>query len=153
MPPDRIGTKGDAYCVNLFVTQAASLRKPVKTRNKLRNRWTQAAEVDSLATLESGPESADIPVVKSAQKKLDSVAEKFSTRSDNILSQALKSESRYIDTANLGNINIFLPRPDGKPGFIRVTLAPSGEKVISAGLSRERDVTRGIQRGRFRKIE
>ena len=95
----------------------------------------------------------DIPIVESALKKLKAVVEKFSLQSENILSQVLKSGNRYIDTTNFGNVNIFLPRPDGKSGFIRATLDPSGQRIISVGLNREGDVTRGIQRGRFRKIE
>ncbi len=105
-----------------------------------------------MVTSKSNPKSDAIPVVESAQRKLNVIAAKFRITSNHILSQALQSENRYIDTANLSNINIFLSRPDGKSGFIRVTLDSSGEKIISAGLNRERDVTRGIQRGRFCKI-
>jgi hypothetical protein len=60
----------------------------------------------------------------------------------------LKSGARYVDTANGGNINVFMARPDGS-GFIRVTLDPSGQRMISAGLNTAGNVTNGIANGRF----
>ncbi|WP_293006000.1 RHS repeat domain-containing protein [Nitrosomonas sp.] len=93
-----------------------------------------------------------LPVVKSAQSKLGSLADRFGRSSDNILEQGLKGR-RFRDVNNSGNINVFSPRPDGKNGFLRITLDPKGERVISAGLNKARDVNRGIDRGRFNPLE
>lgn len=93
-----------------------------------------------------------LPVVKSAQGKLGSLAERFGRSSDNILEQGLKGR-RFRDLDNSGNINVFSPRPDGKSGFLRITLYPKGERVISVGLNKVRDVNRGIDRGRFNPLD
>lgn len=49
--------------------------------------------------------------------------------------------------------NIFLARLDEKAGFVRVTLDPEGKRVISAGLNTARNVEKGIEKGRFVKVE
>ncbi len=57
----------------------------------------------------------------------------------------------YVDKANNDNVNIFLSRPDyvDVPGYIRVTIDPTRQRIISAGLNKYRDVQRGIETGRF----
>ena len=105
-----------------------------------------ALRVGSIAT------KARIPVVSSAQGKLASLAEKFETTIDKILEQGLKGK-RFRDLDNSGNINIFTPRPDGRSGFLRITLDPRGDRVISAGLNKLRDVSRGIEKGRFQSLD
>lgn len=55
---------------------------------------------------------------------------------------------RYTDSAHGGNINVFPARPDGS-GFIRITLDPSGQRIISAGLNTAGNVKNGIANGRF----
>ena len=53
---------------------------------------------------------------------------------------------------NAGNINAIIPRPDGASGFVRVTLDPSGSRIISAGLQTANMVKNGIESGRFTPI-
>jgi RHS repeat-associated protein len=75
------------------------------------------------------------PVMPEAIDKLEALAGKFATTGDKILSAAAQSNARFVDVLakNFGNINIFLPRPDGAAGFMRVTLDPTQSRVISAG--------------------
>lgn len=54
-----------------------------------------------------------------------------------------------LRVGNEGNVNIFLPRPDGKAGLVRITLDPSKTKVISAGLIKLRDLASAIKSGDF----
>ena len=95
---------------------------------------------------------SELPIVKSAQPKIDNLAEKFGKSSNEIVSQGLKGK-RFKDAGNNGNINVFSPRPDGKNGFVRLTLDPKGERVISAGLNKARDVKQGINKGRLSPID
>ena len=96
--------------------------------------------------------SKNIPVVKSASTKLTSLAEKFGVDSKKILKDGLKGQ-KFKDVGNDGNINVFSARPDGKSGAVRITLDPKGERVISAGLVKTKDVVKGIQTGRFKPIK
>ncbi|MGE3821412.1 MAG: hypothetical protein AB7I30_18540 [Isosphaeraceae bacterium] len=84
-------------------------------------------------------------MVEGAGPKIASLTSRYG---EGIESEVLKSGARYVDTANGGNVNVFMPRPDGS-GFIRVTLDPSGERIISAGLNTAGNVTNGIANGRF----
>jgi hypothetical protein len=86
-----------------------------------------------------------LPVVEGAVPKIASLASRYG---EGIENRVLTNGTRYVDTANGGNINAFMPRPDG-PGFIRVTLDPTGQRVISAGLNTAGNVTNGIANGRF----
>jgi RHS repeat-associated protein len=99
------------------------------------------------AILES-PFTKLIPVVLGAQPKITELALKFKMTVDELISTVMTNGARYLDTANSGNINIFLQRPDG-PGFIRLTLDPTGQRIISAGLNQAKDVINGIENGRF----
>jgi len=96
-----------------------------------------------------------LSVIPKAAAKLGDVAGKFRTTADVIIRAAEESNARFIDLLpkNLGNINIFLPRPDGAAGFIRVTTNPSGTTVISGGLMRAGQVGNGIANGRFVPVE
>lgn len=96
--------------------------------------------------------STGLQAVKSAQGKIDDLAVKFGSTSDDIVQQGLKGK-KFRDADNNGNINIFSNRPDGKDGFLRLTLDPSANRIISAGLNRTRDVNRGIERGRFTPLD
>ena len=99
------------------------------------------------------PASASIPIVGSAAPKLEALADRFGTTSSNIVNTALTTGKRLIDNANGGNINALIPRLDGASGFIRVTLDPAGQQVISAGLMRANQVANGIASGRFTPVE
>jgi len=88
------------------------------------------------------------PAVQSAVPKLADLATKFQTTSPALLRNVLQNGTRFADTLNKSNINVFLQRPDST-GFIRVTLDPTGQRVISSGLNQARDVASGIASGRF----
>jgi len=51
-----------------------------------------------------------------------------------------------IDNLNNGNINV-IQDVGGK--LVRITLDPSGQRIISAGLVRANQITNGIANGRF----
>jgi len=86
-----------------------------------------------------------LPVVEGAAPKIASLTSRYG---EGIESSVLKSGTRYVDTASSGNINVFAARPDSS-GFIRVTLDPSGQRIISAGLNTAHNVANGIANGRF----
>ena len=112
---------------------------------------TIAAEISALLTSIRdkvfGPAPA-LPVVQSAAAKLQWLGDKFNVQQNDLLNRVLQNGAKYVDNANNGNINVFMQRPDG-PGFIRVTLDPTQQRVISAGLNQANDVLRGITSGRF----
>jgi hypothetical protein len=91
------------------------------------------------------------PVVPSAAAKLQNVADRFGTTSGEILNLARDSNARFIDLLqkNFGNVNIYLARPDGAPGFIRVTLDPTQSRVVSAGMMRAGQVGNAVVNGRL----
>jgi hypothetical protein len=93
--------------------------------------------------------SAGLKIVSGAQKKLLNLGGKFGTSQHGILQDALKNGRRFIDKANEGNINVLVLRPDGKAGFLRVTLDPTAKRVISAGLMRANSVRNAITNGRL----
>jgi RHS repeat-associated protein len=94
-------------------------------------------------------------IVPSAAARLDHVAARFGTTADAVVRAAQQSNARFSDllAKNWGNINVFLPRPDGAAGFIRVTTDPSGSRVISAGLMRSGQVANGVINRRFLPVE
>jgi len=102
---------------------------------------------------EAGAAVAAAPwiILPPALAKLDQLAARFGTTTETIVRAAQQSNARFTDllAKNLGNINIFLARPDGVAGFIRVTTDPSGARVISAGQMRAGQVANGIVNGRF----
>jgi RHS repeat-associated protein len=102
----------------------------------------------------TGVAAAGWTMLQSAGAKLERIASKFGTTTDALLEQAAQSNARYTDTLmkNSGNINVFIQRPDGAAGFVRVTLDPSGSRVISTGLMRATQVGQGIINGRFVQI-
>lgn len=96
--------------------------------------------------------AASLPVVKSAAGKLGQLGEKFSMTAKEVLDQGMKG-TRFVDNANAGNVNILSARPDGGSGMLRVTLDPKGERVISAGLMRSRQVEKAIENGRLQEVK
>jgi len=91
------------------------------------------------------------PVVQSAGPKLADLATRFGTTSPALLQNVLQNGARFADTANK-SVNVLLRRPDST-GFIRVTLDPAQQRVISSGLVRARNVANSIANGRFVPLE
>ena len=91
---------------------------------------------------------SSIEITKAAQNKLETIAKKFGTTTDDMLSEALASNSTFRDT-DTGNLNIWISRPDNSSGLIRVILNPSGERVISGGLNHGKDIGNVLKKERF----
>jgi hypothetical protein len=111
-----------------------------------------AAMTTSVSTAEVAAAGQGLGMAGSAVSRLGSLAAKFGTTGGNIVNQAVTSGTRMIDTANRGNVNAVIPRLDGASGFIRVTLNPEQNKIISAGLQSANMVVNGIKSGRFEVI-
>ena len=91
---------------------------------------------------------SSIEITKAAQKKLETIANKFGTTPEDMLSEALASNSTFRDT-DTGNLNIWISRPDNSSGLIRVILDPSGQRVISGGLNHGKDIGNVLKKERF----
>ena len=91
---------------------------------------------------------SSIEITKAAEKKLETIAKKFGTTTDDMLSEVLASDSIFRDT-DTGNLNIWISRPDNSSGLIRVILNPSGKRVISGGLNHGKDVGNVLKKERF----
>ena len=131
---DNLTPKGAA---NVAADQCTRLYQGAEWAGRL---TTVALTLGSLAAASGG-----LDVVPGAASKIASLTSRYG---EGIEDQVLANGTRYVDTANSGNINVFMPRPDGS-GFIRVTLDPTGQRIISAGLNTEGKVTNGIANGRF----
>lgn len=92
------------------------------------------------------------PTVQSPVDKLSVLSDKFGIASCDLVNDAMANGSRYVDTANDNNINVFMQRPDGADGLVRVTLDPTGQRIISAGLAQSNNVANGIANGRFKPL-
>jgi len=57
---------------------------------------------------------------------------------------------RFIDNAHGGNVNVFQNVADK---IIRITLDPTGSRIISAGIVQARNVTNSIASGRFTPMQ
>jgi hypothetical protein len=66
---------------------------------------------------------------------------------DQLVQTVTKSGGRFVDQTK-GTVNIYMRRPDGKAGFVRVTVDATG-KVLSVGLNSVGNVKNGIIKGRF----
>jgi len=108
-----------------------------------------ASGTGGIATTVSTATAGGLPVAASAVPKLGSLAQRFGTTVDGLVTTARTTGERFADMAHGGNINALIPRLDGASGFIRVTLDPTGQQVISAGLMRANQVTNGVASGRF----
>ena len=86
-------------------------------------------------------------IVASAARKIKRLAKKFKMSPRKIIEYTLKGR-KYSDRKT-GNFNFFRSRPDGKSGYLRITVSPDGKRIISAGVVRARGVESGIRRGRF----
>jgi RHS repeat-associated protein len=84
-----------------------------------------------------------LPAVPSAIQKLEKLG--LSLQQANAIIQSPASQ-KLIDNANGGNINV-IQEIGGK--LVRVTLDPTGQRIISAGIVRANSITNGIANGRF----
>ena len=91
---------------------------------------------------------SSIEITKAAEKKLETIAKKFGATPADMLSEALASDSTFRDT-DIGNLNIWISRPDNSSGLIRVILDPSGQRVISVGLNHGKDIGNVLKKERF----
>ena len=89
------------------------------------------------------------PTSFSGSVKLADLGRRFSTPVTALVRDVLNNGIRFLDQST-GNINVWLQK-DGY--FVRITLDPSGSRIISAGLNRLRDIFGGIERGRFIPLE
>lgn len=87
------------------------------------------------------------PAVPSALLKLQSI-ESRSNRQERL--SPAQPRKKVVDHANSGSINV-LQDVGGK--IIRVTLDPTGSRIISAGIIRARNVTNSIANGRFTPLK
>jgi RHS repeat-associated protein len=110
---------------------------------------TAALTTSTTATVSTAVVARSIPVVPSAAAKLNVLAQKFGTTADEIKNSVLTNGQRFVDLGNKGHVNALLARPDGVSGFVRVTLNPAEEIVISAGLMRANQVANAIANGRL----
>lgn len=86
-----------------------------------------------------------LPAVPSAIDKLRNLG--ISLEQANAIVQSPTSQ-KLIDKANGGNINV-IQEISGK--LMRITLDPTGQRIISAGIVRANQITNGIANGRFVK--
>ncbi|HBV33006.1 TPA: hypothetical protein DEB72_00540 [Patescibacteria group bacterium] len=112
-----------------------------------------SSQTDKAAKALNNTSFRDLQVVPSAHQKLDALSQKFGFSANDILSQASKSAQKFVDNANNGNINTWIPRPDGGQGLIRVTTNPEMNRIISAGLNTIENVKNGIVNGRFTPLK
>ncbi len=92
------------------------------------------------------------PIVRGALDKLEKVGDQINKSPQEILDKASSATIRLVDNANNQNINILISKNANniRDGFIRVTLNPSAQRVISAGTMRFNQVWNGIIDGRFK---
>jgi RHS repeat-associated protein len=74
----------------------------------------------------------------SAVGKAEKTAAALGMTAEELVQQTVAKGGRFIDQSH-GTINILMKRPDGRDGFVRVTVDITG-KVLSVGLNRTRDV-------------
>ncbi len=84
-----------------------------------------------------------LPAVAGALEKLQKLG--ISVEEANAIVESPTSQ-KLIDNLNNGNINV-IQDVGGK--LVRITLDPSGQRIISAGLVRANQITNGIANGRF----
>ena len=90
-----------------------------------------------------------LPIVGSAIPKLTQLADKFGGTADELATTVLANGQRFTDMANQGYTNILMARPDGVAGFLRITVDPRTEEIVSAGMMRAGQVANGIASGRL----
>ncbi len=100
-------------------------------------------------------ELSNLPIRQTAIPKLNVLSEQFGMSRNEILKQASQSTMKYVDNLleNVGNIHIWIPKPSGVEGFIRVTTNPEANAIISAGQNGLKQVVNGIASGRFTPVK
>jgi RHS repeat-associated protein len=97
----------------------------------------------SLTTLNLQGAAPLLPVVASALGKLQGIGLSVQGAAQIVPSP---TSQRLIDTANSNNINVIQQVGDK---LIRITLDPTGQRIISAGYVQARNIANGIASGRF----
>ena len=136
---------GPAVTAGAFVLAGSLALGPLTSRAlQAAGAFTQAAPTARLL----------LPAAGSAMGKLEQLGGKFGVSPIDLANRAVTTGTRFVDNLarNAGNINAIIPRPDGASGFVRVTLDPSGSRIISAGLQTASMVRNGIESGRFTPI-
>lgn len=87
-------------------------------------------------------------VTRHGQEGVEKVAGKFGLQQDELIRRVIYQGRRMVDRRT-GNVNYFILRPDGKPGYVRLTLDPTQERIVSFGLNQERDIASGLRTNRF----
>ena len=90
-----------------------------------------------------------LEIVSGASVKLQNLTSEFGMSSEVILSAASRSEERFVDLRNNGNINVLLNKPNNTSGKIRITTDPTASKIISAGQMKSNNVINNINKGNF----
>jgi RHS repeat-associated protein len=85
---------------------------------------------------------------KSAIGKAEVTASKFRMGGGELVKTVMTNGARFVDQSK-GTINVFMARPDGKAGFVRVTI-DAANKILSVGLNQVKEVRNGLLSGRYR---
>jgi hypothetical protein len=93
------------------------------------------------------PSLGGFPAAQSALGKAETTAAKFGMSADELVKTTVANGGKFVDQLH-GTVNAFLARPDGKSGFIRVTI-DAAKKIVSVGLVTAANVRNGIKEGRF----
>jgi RHS repeat-associated protein len=93
------------------------------------------------------PTIGGFPAARSAVGKAEETAAKFGMTGEELVKTTVAGGGKFVDQLH-GTINAFMARPDGKSGFVRVTM-DAGKKIISVGLVSAGNVRNGIMQGRF----
>ncbi len=109
---------------------------------------SMTAARDRIQDLVRAAPTAQLPIVQSAQEKLEQTAQRLGIPARELVDSVLARGTRYVDNLHDGNINVWLQRADSS-GLIRVTLDPTAQRIISVGLNQARDVAAGLESGRF----
>jgi len=101
------------------------------------------AAVGGTALITLGRLTPLLPAVPSALEKLQKLGLTLQKAQEIVASPA---SQKLIDNLNSKNINVIQTEGDK---VIRITLDPTGERIISAGMMRANQVANGISSGRF----
>ena len=139
-------TSGDPARVGLGVAESVGIAAPIAAGVFFAGGGALVAA--GLDALGSGAATvAGMPVAAGALPKLADLATRFGTDQDTVAGSAIYNGTRYVDTANGGNINCLFQY--SQSSLLRVTLDPSSSRIISAGIMRANSLINGIARGRF----
>jgi len=94
-------------------------------------------------TIGAAKAAAVLPVVVGALEKLEQLGISPEEATEIVESP---TSQKLVDNLNGGNINV-IQDVGGK--LVRITLDPSGQRIISAGYIQARNITNGIASGRF----